>query len=493
MEAAEWLVCSDPWKMLSFLERGASRRKLQLFAAACCRRALPASTDPRHREAIVAAERAADGDLSTEAFEQALQPVVELWAEIPNRMEVGWGPPQYLTAATRHLTGGGASKYAASFAARGLACLSGEEESPPSQIARETEEAHQCSMLRDIFGSPFYPFRFDPEWLNGEGDPAVALARQIEESGRFGDVSLLAETLVRVGCSDPAVLDHCRAHEPHARGCWVLDALLGRETAVYSGMLTASDWRACQDPTSLLHFLSDKGTERQWRLFAVACCKRIDRFMNDDRSRRAVEVAARFAEGTATDEELVEARSAAQKAQEEAKRAEYTAEAEENFCITPRYAEVSRALFAAQAARSAVCRDPRMTDADPGTYEAERWSPSNEWAVAVARWDVYSSLADERTEPDAESLDSFLDSALMTEHGKLSSGRPRPSIEEAAERVGRAELQAQCAILHDLFEEFLGPPGDEGAWLPCGGAAPVSEWWCRLPTMQTTWPRTEGT
>lgn len=69
----------------------------------------------------------------------------------------------------------------------------------------------------------------------------------------------------------------------------------------------------------------------------------------------------------------------------------------------------------------------------------------------------------------------------MCTSGKLSSGRPRPSVEEAAERVGRAELRAQCATLHDLFGAFLGPPGDEGAWLPVG-AAPVSEWWCQVPT-----------
>jgi len=162
MEEAEWSVCSDPWEMLSFLERRASRRKLQLFAAVCCRRALPLSTDPRHREATEAAERAADGDLSPEEFEQALQPVVELWADIPNRTEVSWEPSHYLTAATRHLNGGGATKYAASFAARGLACLRGEEESRPWLAAREAEGAYQCSMIRDIFGSPFPPLPIRP-------------------------------------------------------------------------------------------------------------------------------------------------------------------------------------------------------------------------------------------------------------------------------------------------------------------------------------------
>jgi hypothetical protein len=270
-----------------------------------------------------------------------------------------------------------------------------------------------------------------------------------------------------------------------------LDALLGRESAVYSGLITASDWRACEDPTSLLHFLSDKGTERKWRLFAVACCKRIDRFITDDRSRRAVKVAELYAEGTATKEAVEEARTAAQKAQEEAMHAEYAAEAEENFCITPRYAAVSRSLFAAQAARSTVCRDPRTTDADPGTYEAERWGPSSDWSVAAARWNVYSLLVKEGVGSETESIDSFLNSALLTEHGKLSSGRPDQSVEQAAEHVRTAELRAQCEILHDLFGDLLGATGDEGAWLPCGGAAPVSEWWCHFPTQRSVVVRPE--
>ena len=479
MTEAEWLACTNPWEMLEFLERRANPRKPQLFAVACCRRAWPLSTDPRHREAVEAAERYADGALSAAEFAEALQPVVELWARSEERE---WGPFRYMTAATRHLEGRGSAKYAARFAAKGLAYLQGEKESPPWWAARQAEEAFQCSLLCDIFGDPSRPFRLDPAWLSGEGRSAVELARKIDEEGRFGDLPLLADALVRAGCRDRAVLDHCRAPGPHVRGCWVLDALLGRETAVVRGLITDDDWRGCEDPASLLHFLSDKGTERQWRLFAVACCKRIDRFMADDRSRRAVEVAERYAEGAATVEALEEARSAAQDAQAEAKRVEWETEAQEDFCITPRYAAVSRSLFAALAARSAVCRDPRKSDAAPGTREAEYWAPSNDWAVAVARWNVYSTLADENVGSGPDTVDSFVDSALMTEHGKISSGRPSPSVEEAAERARRAELRAHCEILHDLFGEFLGPPGDEGAWLPCGGAAPVSEWWCQLPT-----------
>jgi hypothetical protein len=63
---AEWLTCSDPVPMLELLRRRDSDRKLQLFAVACCWRALHLSTDQRHRDIVEAAERFADG-LLTEA------------------------------------------------------------------------------------------------------------------------------------------------------------------------------------------------------------------------------------------------------------------------------------------------------------------------------------------------------------------------------------------------------------------------------------------
>ena len=49
----------------------------------------------------------------------------------------------------------------------------------------------------------------------------------------------------------------------------------------------------------------------------------------------------------------------------------YAAETDANFCITPAYAACCCRLYAASAARSAVCRDTRMTDAEPGSYEAD--------------------------------------------------------------------------------------------------------------------------
>lgn len=474
MTEAEWQASTHPWAMLEFLEPRASGRKLLLFAAACCRRARPLGDDPRHLAAIEAAERHAAGELDAAGFHEAFQPVCELWSR-SDEMGAEWPPARFLTAATRHMEG--AAEYAADFAARGLASLAAEEGSPAWLAAKQAEEAAQVDLARDLFGDPSRPFAFDPAWLAGGGRPAVERAQAIEREGRFADLAPLAEALERAGCRDRAVLDHCRGPGPHARGCWVVDALLGREPAVRPGLLTEADWIAHRDPTSLLHFLRDKGTGRRWRLFAVACCRRIGPLLADDRSRRAVEVAARHAAGLATDAELAEARAGAELAQREAKRAEYAAEAEEDFKITPRYAAISQRLFAARAARSAVNRDPRLTDDGPGSYEARTWGPSHDWAVAAARWGAYAHpavAADAAAGPAAGSGLPF----VMTEHGKLSSGPIPAEADRSAEALRAAEAEAQTQILRDLFGALLGPPGDAGAWLPRG---PGEEWWCRLP------------
>jgi hypothetical protein len=81
-------------------------------------------------------------------------------------------------------------------------------------------------MLREIFGNPFRPVSIDPIWRTPQ---ALALARTAYEERRFEELPLLADALEEAGCTDEAILAHCRGLGPHVRGCWVVDLVLARE------------------------------------------------------------------------------------------------------------------------------------------------------------------------------------------------------------------------------------------------------------------------
>jgi hypothetical protein len=60
--------------------------------------------------------------------------------------------------------------------------------------------------------------------------------------------------------------------------------------------MNEQEWLACADRTLLLSHLDGHVTERQLRLFAVACCRHVWDLLPDQRSRTAVEVAEGYAD-----------------------------------------------------------------------------------------------------------------------------------------------------------------------------------------------------
>lgn len=77
--------------------------------------------------------------------------------------------------------------------------------------------------------------------------------------------------------------------------------------------MTEQEWLSETPPeewlltAAVVQFLHGRTSDRKLRLFAVACCRRIQHLLDDERSRAAIEVAERHADGLASDDELARA------------------------------------------------------------------------------------------------------------------------------------------------------------------------------------------
>ena len=63
------------------------------------------------------------------------------------------------------------------------------------------------------------------------------------------------------------------------------------------------EWLECTEPTPMVEFLGSKASERKSRLLACAYCRRAWGILRDIRSKEANEVAERYADGQAGEEE----------------------------------------------------------------------------------------------------------------------------------------------------------------------------------------------
>src|SRR5947209_19480581 len=75
--------------------------------------------------------------------------------------------------------------------------------------------------------------------------------------------------------------------------------------------MTEAEWLKCTSLRPMLAFFQDRVSERKLRLFGCGCCRRIWPALTDERSRRAVDTAERFADGEASLEQLQTAHTAA--------------------------------------------------------------------------------------------------------------------------------------------------------------------------------------
>jgi hypothetical protein len=204
------------------------------------------------------------------------------------------------------------------------------------------------------------------------------------------------------------------------------------------------DWLAHRTgPTVMLHWLQAgrRASDRQLHLFACACCRRVWPLLADARSRRAVEVSERYADGRVGAEELEAARRDAEAA---------CAEAE------VRRVEVGHADEAAEvpvrAARAAAGAATWGENGPP----PRTWGGADfvTWATRKAAW--LATLADAKRR--AEVL--------------AASDERQATLRQAArvvESVRNGEWQAQCNLLRDVVGNPFRPrPAINPHWLAWG-------------------------
>jgi hypothetical protein len=71
--------------------------------------------------------------------------------------------------------------------------------------------------------------------------------------------------------------------------------------------MTEAEWLEGTDLRLMRDFLLASASDRKWRLFAVACCRRLWHHLGTEPSRQSVVVAEQFADGAATEQQLLRA------------------------------------------------------------------------------------------------------------------------------------------------------------------------------------------
>ena len=229
MTEHEWLTCANPWDMINFAREAGGTRKLRLFACACCRQVLNPFAPPLAERAVAAAEAFADGDIRAEVL-AGVRAVVAEAAIVANREDGqnGTGYLSYLLGSCLSACYPGDPAEVAQDAAHATARAAADTPWPATgELHRgcPDELAAQAELMRDLFGNPFQSLELRLEWLT---DTVLALARGIYADRAFDRMPIMADALQDAGCDDDEILNHCREPREHARGCWVVDLLLGK-------------------------------------------------------------------------------------------------------------------------------------------------------------------------------------------------------------------------------------------------------------------------
>lgn len=245
MTESEWLACQDPTPMFEFLAGKVSDRKLRLFACVCCR-TVWSSIPAVFQEAIRVAEEHADCRSTSVELGRAVSAAHRVRRK-RNKLERavydavrssgdGAGVAHSVARVVAFIAAPDPSPTAVSRVVDGQPVL---EEIPPNAarlLWNASFASHlllESSLLRDIIGNPFRPISINSAW---QTPTVLSLAQAADDnrnlpSGTLDNARLavLADALEDSNCDNADILNHCRHTGEHVRGCWALDAILGKE------------------------------------------------------------------------------------------------------------------------------------------------------------------------------------------------------------------------------------------------------------------------
>ncbi len=192
-----------------------------------------------------------------------------------------------------------------------------------------------------------------------------------------------------------------------------------------------AEWAAGDDPGKLLRRARFRSSARKSRLFATACCRLVWRLLLDERSRKAVEVAERHADGAATDEELGTAAHAA---------------------------HAARDLMFAAVGKSGSCLEwAAAYSADANPF---RGAKNVSWMAQRPRVQEIR-----REQPDGSHRYRLVPCSITPSIGPLSpDGQWVVSIRNEVESTG-ADNPRQAALIRCIFGNPFRPVSRDPAWL----------------------------
>jgi hypothetical protein len=231
---AEWLNEQRRSQAMVFSLRGtkvtrtkAGKRKLRLFACACCRLAWDLLTSPLLRETVEVAEQFAESQTSKEELQKAYESVSGLG--MGTFTHDAPGHREWVAASMAREVAHPKTLSAAFYMTAYRVPLEGRH-----GIGEQQRDSILCRLLRCVIGNPFRPSPPFPSVVLAWNDQLVARLAQAAYDERHlpagtldtGRLAVLADALEEAGCTDADILGHLRGPGPHVRGCWPVDLCL---------------------------------------------------------------------------------------------------------------------------------------------------------------------------------------------------------------------------------------------------------------------------